>query len=583
MILGYILCFFALISLPKLGRLLRIPFLEDQHSGWFVDAILGTVFFITALFVGGKLGVPMLWLAPILVPGWFLKLPKTSEIRTILVSLLVLFFGATSLFAHGFLIAENPDYANVFYNVDTPFTLMLGQSFQQSGSYPPLLLENEGMALRYHYGYPIFLAFLSSLGGIKVHVVHGLFLMPWLVFLLVGMLITFLMKWGKQKLFWAAFFALVIWLGYRQYLFNYLNPTTLKNLVTLTGRYSAVYHLGPSAFEPVILLAIFWFLKLKTHRAFVFATIFLVLIPLFKIPLGPLAGLGFAAAMLYYAWLLKKPVLLVYPMAGALGMYFIFKTFSASISVAPVIKFLQASHVHKDHWFSMVLPLMVLFGIHFFTGKKLLRKENIMLFAFILPLPVLLLLINIDDVNTWQLISGAPFTAWFMVVLLLVSSLPLLLPVYKKALFGLAVLALLLPLANAAYYINTLFVHPEIGHEFCDNQLLANTLKKIPVKGSVLATNDLRYPAENFLRDGNQFQFSALYGHQSKVSNMSYLITPEFLKYALHFQSKMPKNEPTETEYQFLKAEGVTHFVLALSDSTKTGNPVVAYKIYRVR
>ncbi len=353
--------------------------------------------------------------------------------------------------------------------------------------------------------------------------------------------------------------------------------------MTLPGRYSALYPLGPSTFEPLFLLAIFWFLKLKTHRAFIFATVLLVLIPLFKIPLAPLAGLGFALAILYYAWLQKKPTLLFYPMAAALGMFVIFKTFSASISVAPVIKLLQASHVQKDHWFSLAVPLIVLFAVHFFTGKRLLRKENVMLFAFILPLPVLLLFINIDDVNTWQLISNAPFVGWFMAVLLLVSGLQLMLPVYKKALFGLAVLAILLPLANAAYYVNKLFVNPEFGHEFCDNKLLASALKKIPVKGSVLATNDLRYPAENFLRDGNQFQFSTLFGHQMKVSNMSYLITPEFLKYALHFQSKMPKKAPTGTEYQFLKNEGVTHFVLALSDSTKTGNPVVAYKIFSIK
>ena len=42
------------------------------------------------------------------------------------------------------------------------------------------------------------------------------------------------------------------------------------------------------------------------------------------------------------------------------------------------------------------------------------------------------------------------------------------------------------------------------------------------MEGSVIATNDLRYPANEFKRDLRQMQISAIFGHQAYASNVRY-------------------------------------------------------------
>ena len=61
--------------------------------------------------------------------------------------------------------------------------------------------------------------------------------------------------------------------------------------------------------------------------------------------------------------------------------------------------------------------------------------------------------------------------------------------------------------------IERLLNHPEDVDEYVDNRPLAAVLSKVPVEGTLLVSNDLRYPANNFARDERQHQLAALYGH----------------------------------------------------------------------
>jgi len=67
----------------------------------------------------------------------------------------------------------------------------------------------------------------------------------------------------------------------------------------------------------------------------------------------------------------------------------------------------------------------------------------------------------------------------------------------------------------AADYSSRLLQAPESGHEFVDNHQIAPALATIPIRGTVIVTNDLRYPADNFGRDDRQIQIPALFGHQA--------------------------------------------------------------------
>jgi hypothetical protein len=80
--------------------------------------------------------------------------------------------------------------------------------------------------------------------------------------------------------------------------------------------------------------------------------------------------------------------------------------------------------------------------------------------------------------------------------------------------------------AAAARYSVLLLGNPEGGHEFVDNRSLAAALAVVPTRGTVIVTNDLRYPAQNFSRDERQMQIPALFGHQAFAVNYAYEVVP---------------------------------------------------------
>ena len=56
---------------------------------------------------------------------------------------------------------------------------------------------------------------------------------------------------------------------------------------------------------------------------------------------------------------------------------------------------------------------------------------------------------------------------------------------------------------------------PAMAHEQVDNRAIAGALETIPVRTAVIATNDLRYPADGYARDLLQYQIPAVMGHQA--------------------------------------------------------------------
>ena len=74
----------------------------------------------------------------------------------------------------------------------------------------------------------------------------------------------------------------------------------------------------------------------------------------------------------------------------------------------------------------------------------------------------------------------------------------------------------------AGRYAVVLVRDREQGHEFVDNRSLGQVLKLIPTEGTLIVTNDLRYPAQNFNRENRQMQIPALFGHQAFAVNYAY-------------------------------------------------------------
>jgi hypothetical protein len=93
----------------------------------------------------------------------------------------------------------------------------------------------------------------------------------------------------------------------------------------------------------------------------------------------------------------------------------------------------------------------------------------------------------------------------------------------RKAMFLLLIgLAVVPPVIVAGRYVRVLVRRPRQAHEFVDNRSIAAALDAIPVQGSVIVTNDLRYPAQGFSRRNRQMQIPALFGHQAFAVNSAY-------------------------------------------------------------
>jgi signal transduction histidine kinase len=93
----------------------------------------------------------------------------------------------------------------------------------------------------------------------------------------------------------------------------------------------------------------------------------------------------------------------------------------------------------------------------------------------------------------------------------------------RRAAFLLMTMLTVAPVALAASHYSLLFLrNPENGHEFVDNRPLAQALAVIPTTGTIVVTNDLRYPAQNFTRDDRQMQIPALFGHQAYAVNYAH-------------------------------------------------------------
>ena len=93
----------------------------------------------------------------------------------------------------------------------------------------------------------------------------------------------------------------------------------------------------------------------------------------------------------------------------------------------------------------------------------------------------------------------------------------------RRVAFLIASAVILTPVIIAAQtYTVRLLQFPETGHEFADNRQIAQALATIPTGGTVIVTNDLRYPADHFGREDRQMQIPALFGHQAFSANFSY-------------------------------------------------------------
>ena len=459
-----------------------------------------------------------------------------------------LLFGPTLVSA--FLMTPG-DYPPVFFNVDTPYFLEKVHALVGSDIYPPPSLGMLGGRLAYHFGIHGLAGFVSKASGLSVH--HSSFL------IVVPLLVTGVVS---AALFCAravapriptAFIATMLlvgvpavplWDSVGRRIVDAISSRTLTPLqISL-----ADYELWNVAFNNAHNIAAH-FLVLASLGAVVNASeigwrlgIFLVgSAVIFKAPTGIalVAGLMAAQSVRAVREMQLRPLLpAVAGVAVCGGVYWAFWVLPlpADYHFAPH-PFYFLRYVHERGgllgcgldaaW--LFAPALVVTAAPERSGR---RATSLLAFAFA---PFLI-------VNTFQAVSVRPIANvdedWFQILL----PVPFLLRAFAASLaearwtrltrgqrmlfLGIVVLSVLPPAIVSARYAVQLMVHPEQGHEYVDNHALAEALTAIPVRGSVIVTNDLRYPAEGFRRDDRQMQIPAIFGHQAYAVNYSYEVYP---------------------------------------------------------
>lgn len=161
--------------------------------------------------------------------------------------------------------------------------------------------------------------------------------------------------------------------------------------------------------------------------------------------------------------------------------------------------------------------------------------------------------------DDWQqVLHAVPFLA-HAAVLSVVGARWVRLGKARRAAVLLAIAVALAPaVAAAARYSARLLDDPVSGHEFVDNAAMAEALAAIPKEGSLIVTNDLRYPADGFARDDRQMQIPALFGHQGFVLNFSY----EQIEARRPIQRLLQQPAWDEAIRDAARQYGWTHFVV---------------------
>jgi hypothetical protein len=269
---------------------------------------------------------------------------------------------------------------------------------------------------------------------------------------------------------------------------------------------------------------------------------------IFKSPAGVALVAGFSLAQAYRATAARSFTPLIPALAAATvfgvvyGAFWILSSAPSELRAVPSpLFYLVNLYEHGGvRWFALdalwlVLPVLVILPAALGDPEK--RSGPLLMFA-VAPFIVVNVL-RLVDLRRGFGISSMNEDDWRQIIM----PVPLLIHAFvlsfvgqrwtrlgrrARAGFLLVVLMTALPpvLAAARYTYLVLMRPVENAYEFADNHAIAEALAVIPREGTVIVTNDLRYPADGFQRDNRQMQIPAIFGHQAFAVNYMYEAYP---------------------------------------------------------
>jgi hypothetical protein len=474
-------------------------------------------------------------------------------------------------------------YPPVFYNIDTAYAMEKVHAFVKTDVYPPESLSNIGIRRTYHYGTQAMAAVISRTSGLLPH--HSMFLIV-LPLLTAGVLasafavarhvspatprvvavpLLLLSIPSLSNPFWDRFGA-QLWSS---------DGLSLRSLIGDYGIWGVLSNEGPNVGADFVILASIagiaaarlWGWGLP---AFLIGSAILV-----KTPTGVALMAGFGLVECWRALRSKRlepsreMIITASAFAVTAAAFFLigFEN-NFQVEMAPFFHLQQMIDRNEIPGLILDVAWMLLPAAIVMTARppdRDLRSVPLLLMA---AAPIIV--VNVTRLDNTRAGGGGTGDDWFQIL----HAVPFLAHAFvlsiasrrwnqlgrlRRAAF-VTVLALTVApvIATAADYSVLLLREPESGNDFVDNRSLAGALAAIPTQGTVIVTNDLRYPAGNFTRDYRQMQIPALFGHQAFAVNYAH----EAVEERRELQELLQESEWSDRIADAARTNGWTHFLV---------------------
>lgn len=442
----------------------------------------------------------------------------------------------------------------VFYNADTPYALEKVHALVRASRYPPPSLSNAGGRPTYHYLTHAVAALIARASGVAPH--RSLFLITFPLLTagtiasavviarhlcpLLSAALAIPTMLVPVPSFWYPFSRTV---GPR--ICQALSDESLEPLRALAGDYelwgvaSIVVH--NVAAECVVLMTIAALASAaNAKRGLVLPALGAGTAILLKVQTGIVLIAGFLLTRAYQAANERRWHPLIPAVAGGAvflvvsSVFFVAPSAATAFKVEPYLLFHLTNVASTDGVASLAIDVLlaVIPAVIIWAGTWRVREHQALPWLMFAVLPFII--VNATRAVDMRAGGGGATEDWLQILI----AVPFLLRAwvlafagerwsalsvrYRRGFLVLLAITILPSLIVGGRYIGVLITRPSEGHEFVDNRSIAEALATIPIDGTVIVTNDLRYPAQGFSRDERQMQIPALFGHQAFAVNYRY-------------------------------------------------------------
>ena len=484
-----------------------------------------------------------------------------------------------------FYMARGP-FPPVFFNIDTAYAMEKVHALIAAQAYPPESLSNAGIHRTYHYGTQAMAALISRTSGLLPH--HAMFAIVLPLFtagvLAAAALAARLISPNVPRsvavpllLVSVPTLANPFWERFGRQLWDAATTSGLSASAVIGehGLWGVLSNEGPNVGADFVILASLAGIAAAPVRGWALPSFLIGVAILVKTPTGVALAAGFALAE---AWRmatamelkLSRQALLAGGTFIATAVLFFLISFESNFQVEAYPLFHVRQMIDRGNIAGMtfdVLWLLLPAAIALSAGIRDPERRSAPLLLIGLAPLIVVNATRMDNTgpggggtgDDWfQMLHAVPFVLHAF-VLSLGSRRWLKLGRVRRAAFLVVTAMIAWPVAAAAAHYSLLIVRdPPSGNDFVDNRTLGEALAKVPVGGTMLVTNDLRYPAGNFTRDDRQMQIPALFGHQAFAVNYAH----EAVEERRPLQELLQQPEWSEAILEAAAQHRWTHFIV---------------------